>query len=463
LQLLTEQFRRLIQENISFETLSMVPSVAESFLKKKQPVQAELAANFPLNVVPLCKVKDFYDICPEELLATSRDIQHFVLYELLALPDSCVRIRGAAFHDKKQLKTFVKQVEVALQADPVLFADRELVSISDGMPVWHPQGMVVKKRLESWCEKMVGKAGYLEISCPAAAAGAQALFTQYQKQNRALPYRFFLACEHQGEASEGLFQTEWATGLTLFSSCLTKDVQHELISSLQFMEQMASILPSECHFVFLQRGKAEGNILESVLSSLGYSFDKERSDCTGCEVRASDLRGRTWAVSRLSLRLEPQVQIELQLILSYERILALLLERQEGYLPFWLAPEQVRILPVDSECTLYAEEVLLRLQQEGLSASIDMSRSGLREKMFQVSQSRVPCVIVIGKNELQSKKLALRFMPHETQSQALDEADVITNLKGRKRQTLESESRDSSSESACDNTHRRTIRRIDSA
>jgi len=56
---------------------------------------------------------------------------------------------------------------------------------------------------------------------------------------------------------------------------------------------------------------------------------------------------------------------------SLERFLGILLEQHEGRLPAWLAPEQVRVLPVHPEQRAYAREVVARLQEHGLRAALD--------------------------------------------------------------------------------------------
>ncbi|MBS0635523.1 MAG: hypothetical protein JSR37_08685 [Verrucomicrobia bacterium] len=318
LLLITEEMRRLIQAAIPFEHMSMVPQNAAQFLQKKQPIQAEFAAEYPSNVVPLCKVRDFYDICPEELLETTRQIGPFALYELSFLPDSIVRIRGVAFDDKKMLKTYLKQVEQAKEHDPVPLAEKkELISLVDGNAVWHPKGIEYKKRLES----LAIRPGFKEMFCIEPLDGAKKL---YKPQN---DNRFYQQTTRYNDDPEGLFNVETALSTVQYCFCLPQKLEEELISSLQFMKQIVSILGIEYTFVLLLRGKDKEPRLVSALTSLGVPFETSRSNSTQIELHGFDLRGRAWPLSKLTLMYESVPLIECVPVLSYERLMALLLEK----------------------------------------------------------------------------------------------------------------------------------------
>ena len=65
---------------------------------------------------------------------------------------------------------------------------------------------------------------------------------------------------------------------------------------------------------------------------------------------------------------------------SLDRFIALLVERYEGVLPFWLTPEQVRVIAIGEANHAYADQVSESLQQKGLRVALDMSPSEIKSK-----------------------------------------------------------------------------------
>lgn len=448
LPLINEQMRRLVSESIPFETLSMVPQNAAAFLQKKQPHLAESCLHYPSNLVPLCKVRDFYDICPEELLATSREIRNFSIYELFILPDSCIRLRGCAFEDKKELKNYLKQIERAKAHDPVQIAQElDLITLCDEEVVWHPQGIACKKVLEGVIKAEQLQKGYKEFFCADPLHGAKSLFNIYkaQKKPKALPYRFCQDMVRENDDSEGLFQVRHSSSSVQYTYTEPSKIQQELISSLHFMKQMANILNIESSFLLLQRGKDDVSSLVSALKSVGYPFEIRRSDATQIELHAFDQRLRSWPISKLTLMYEQDSCIECVAVLSYERLLAIMLEKEEGFLPFWLAPLQIRLLPVEQETMRWSEEFAKKLTLDGFRVDIDMRSTPLGERMYQASLQKAACAVVIGKKELGKQELRVRFLPQSAESTSMSVTQFIEKIRVEGKATLESESRDSSS------------------
>ncbi len=320
LLLIIEQMRRFVSEGIPFERIDMVPQNAAAFLQKKQPLQAEFCLDYPNTIVPLCKLKGFYDICPNEVLASTKEIgSHFALYELLFLQDGVVRIRGVAFEDKKLLKTYLKQVEFAREHDPVRIGEEEhLISLDGDEVIWHPQGIMYKKYLE----QLAMRPGFEEIYCADPQEGVKALYKKKQHY-----YRVWQHVMRENDETDGLFLVRHATSTVQYTYCQPTNLQQELISSLQFIKEMASILEMNSCFFLMQRGKEVDSHLALALKTLGYPFEIRRSDLSQVELHVFDLLGRSWPISKVALVQETVPLIECVAPLSYERVLALLLER----------------------------------------------------------------------------------------------------------------------------------------
>ncbi len=92
----------------------------------------------------------------------------------------------------------------------------------------------------------------------------------------------------------------------------------------------------------------------------------------------------------------------------YERTLAYLLETYAGALPLWMAPEQVRILPVTDRAMEYSEKVLEKLDKGGIRAEIDSRSEGLGYKIRQAQMDKIPYFFIVGDKEAENGTVSLR-------------------------------------------------------
>jgi threonyl-tRNA synthetase len=83
-------------------------------------------------------------------------------------------------------------------------------------------------------------------------------------------------------------------------------------------------------------------------------------------------------------------------------------ENYAGDFPFWLAPEQIRLLPVTDEVIPYAEALLARLKADGIRASIDRSGDRLGKLIRNGEQQKIPVLGVIGAKEAEEHAVSLR-------------------------------------------------------
>jgi len=107
---------------------------------------------------------------------------------------------------------------------------------------------------------------------------------------------------------------------------------------------------------------------------------------------------------------------------SLERFLGILLEQHEGRLPAWLAPEQVRVLPVHPEQRAYAREVVARLQEHGLRAALDGRNETLGRRVAEAHALRVPLLWVVGAREMAERSVTERAHGDERRSVPLVDA-----------------------------------------
>ena len=92
----------------------------------------------------------------------------------------------------------------------------------------------------------------------------------------------------------------------------------------------------------------------------------------------------------------------------YERTLALLLEKYAGALPVWLAPTQVTAIPVVGDFADYAAEVVNKMKAAGIRAELDDRNEKLGYRIREAQMSKVPYMIVVGDEEMQSGTVTVR-------------------------------------------------------
>ena len=84
---------------------------------------------------------------------------------------------------------------------------------------------------------------------------------------------------------------------------------------------------------------------------------------------------------------------------SIERFTAVLLEHTAGHLPVWLAPDQVKVLPISEKFENYAKKVCDLLKNNEIRASIDSRNETLGKRIRDIAQFRVPLLVVVGEKE----------------------------------------------------------------
>ena len=93
---------------------------------------------------------------------------------------------------------------------------------------------------------------------------------------------------------------------------------------------------------------------------------------------------------------------------SIERFLGILIENGAGAFPFWLAPEQARVLPVADRHAPYAERVRVRLREEGLRAEVDARGESVGRRIRDGELAKVPYLLVVGDREAEAGTASAR-------------------------------------------------------
>jgi threonyl-tRNA synthetase len=100
---------------------------------------------------------------------------------------------------------------------------------------------------------------------------------------------------------------------------------------------------------------------------------------------------------------------------SFERFMGILIEHFAGNFPLWLAPEQVRVLPITEHQNEYAGQILDQLKSAGIRCGADFSGNKIGGKIRDAEMNKVHTMFVLGKKEQESATVALRIHGHGDQ------------------------------------------------
>jgi threonyl-tRNA synthetase len=122
---------------------------------------------------------------------------------------------------------------------------------------------------------------------------------------------------------------------------------------------------------------------------LEYTEKKEGKKTT---LYAEDLLGIEWPLSWVEGNRRSTFG-------SIDRFIAILLEKYEGNLPFWLKPEHTRIIGIDSKNEVYCWEIYEKLRKLGLRVKVVLDKNRISEKISAAQKERIPYILVIGDKE----------------------------------------------------------------
>ena len=93
---------------------------------------------------------------------------------------------------------------------------------------------------------------------------------------------------------------------------------------------------------------------------------------------------------------------------SLERFFGILIEHYAGAFPTWLAPEQVRILPISEKFEEYASKIAAQLREKQIRTGIDLEADPIGGKIRRARGQRIPYLLVVGEKELENGSVAVR-------------------------------------------------------
>lgn len=189
--------------------------------------------------------------------------------------------------------------------------------------------------------------------------------------------------------------------------------------------------------------------LKKAISDMGKDFVINEGDGAfygpKLDFHLSDSLGRTWQCGTIQLDMQLPERFELEytgadgekhrpvmihrvVLGSIERFIGVITEHFAGAFPLWLAPEQVKILPISDKFHGYAEEVRQQLDMVGLRVSVDTRSEKIGYKIREAQLHKIPYMLVIGEKEVESGTVSVRKRG-EGDIGAMSIADFIDSAK----------------------------------
>ena len=143
------------------------------------------------------------------------------------------------------------------------------------------------------------------------------------------------------------------------------------------------------------------------------------------DFHLEDSIGRTWQCGTIQLDFQLPVRFEAEYIGadgkkhrpimihrvvfgSIERFIGILIEHYAGKFPLWLAPVQVKVLPISDKFAEYGASVMAELQKQGIRCELDNRDEKIGYKIREAQLGKVPYMIVVGQKEVDNKLVTIR-------------------------------------------------------
>ncbi|MGH7906818.1 MAG: threonine--tRNA ligase, partial [Candidatus Binataceae bacterium] len=124
------------------------------------------------------------------------------------------------------------------------------------------------------------------------------------------------------------------------------------------------------------------------------------------------------------------IMIHRAILGSIERFIGVLIEHTGGVFPFWLAPEQIRVLSLSEKIENYAREIASMLKNEGFRAAADLRNEKLGFKVREAELAKVPYMAVVGEREAESSSVSLRIL-RGVKNQTMTVSAMLAMLKAQ--------------------------------
>lgn len=172
------------------------------------------------------------------------------------------------------------------------------------------------------------------------------------------------------------------------------------------------------------------------------------------DFMATDALGREWQVATVQLDYatptrfgleytdvdgskKTPIMIHCALLGAIERFMSVLIEHTAGWFPFWMAPEQVRVLTINDSVADYAEKIkkILNettidepLEHRAIRYTIDDRNESLGKKIREATKMKIPCVLIVGPKDAEAGEVSVRLRDSEEKVKLDKLAEYLRSL-----------------------------------
>ncbi len=334
------------------------------------------------------------------------------------------RVYGTAWATEEDLAAYLHRLEEAERRDHrKLGRQLDLFSFPDelgaGLLVWHPRGGIFRKEIEDFEREIHVARGYTPVFTPH-------LGTIYRHERVGTLHGLLRIRGGTQDDSHIICTREQLVDEVLRAFDLTLEI-HRTFGFSDFVINLST-----------KPGVAIGNeemwadateYLRTALdrSGLEYSVAEGEGAFYGPKVdfHARDAIGRLWQLTTIQCdfalperfdmeytgednqRHRP-VMIHRAILGTIERFVGVLIEHYAGAFPTWLAPEQVRVVPIADRHADHARALAGRFGERELRATVDDSRETVQKKIRAAQLMKVPYTLVVGDREIEEGTAAVR-------------------------------------------------------
>lgn len=177
--------------------------------------------------------------------------------------------------------------------------------------------------------------------------------------------------------------------------------------------------------------------LRNALDELGIDYVINEGDGAfygpKIDFHLTDAIGRTWQCGTIQLDFQLPQRFELEytgedgekhrpimihrvVYGSFERFFGILIEHFAGAFPLWLAPVQVKVMNIADSSLEYAKEITKALDEKGIRVELDSRNEKIGYKIREAQLMKVPYMVIIGDNEVETKTISIRGRKNENAS-----------------------------------------------
>jgi threonyl-tRNA synthetase len=294
------------------------------------------------------------------------------------------------------------------------------------------------------------------MNCP----GHMLLFGSRLRSYRELPIRFAEAStlhrDEPGGTLHGLLRVKHITQDDSHIFCAPGQIEEEIFGCLDYAAYLYDLFGMHARFELSTRPEHKlgtdeewdftENALQSALDRRGLAYDLNEGDGAfygpKIDLHMTDVLGRSWQMGTIQLDSQMPKQFGLTyvgadnaehapyvvhraLLGSLERFIGILIEHYGGDFPPWLAPVQVRILPVGEDHRAAVSELAAQLREAGVRVEVDERDETVAKRIRDAELEKVPRVVVYGDRE-SGAALAVRERGGGQSTKSVD--DLIAEL-----------------------------------